>query len=187
MVWFTRLSNSTKSKNSIIALLPFTCLLPLLPLYIHIQAVNNRSTYCHCTGVSGSCGVQTCYERAPSIDDIGSKIHPKYQGSQKVEGPNGTLHIAGSPGRDPISDFPVYINDTPDLCLPNTEEGISGTRGRKCDPTSAGPNSCSTLCCNRGYEVVRYLLPQEKCKFEWCCRIVCTPLDPIVVVEYHCR
>jgi hypothetical protein len=151
------------------------------------NAVNNRSTYCRCTGLSGSCGVQTCYEKSPAIDDIGGKIHPKYQGSQKVEGNNGTLCIAGSPGRDPISDFPVYINDTPDLCLPNTEEGILGTEGRKCDPTSAGPNSCHALCCNRGFTEVRYLLPQEKCKFKWCCRIECTPLDPIEIVEYHCH
>ena len=131
--------------------------------------------------------MHTCYERAPPIEEIVSKLHPLYHGSQKVEEHNGTLCIAGSPDRRPIPGFPVHLNDTPDLCLPNTEEGISGTRGRKCDPTSTGPNRCSSLCCNRGFTPVRYLVPQEKCKFEWCCRIVCTPLDPIVVVEYHCH
>ena len=132
--------------------------------------------------------VQTCYEKAPAIEDIGSKLQPIYQGSQKVEGPNGTLHIAGSPEeRDPIRGFPVHLNDSPDLCTASVEKGILGTQGRKCDPTSQGSNSCTTLCCGRGFGEIRYEVPQEKCKFEWCCRIACTPLDPIEVVEYHCH
>lgn len=151
------------------------------------DACRNRSTYCRCTGLSGSCVVQTCYEKAPSIEEIGNKIGPIYSGSQKVEGRNGTLYIAGSPDRRPIEGLPVCLNDSPDLCTANLEEGILGTRGRKCDPLSQGSNSCNNLCCNRGFTVVRYMVPQEKCKFEWCCHIVCTPLPPIEIVEYHCN
>ena len=162
------------------------CPSPPPPPHIHLQAVNNRSLYCRCTGLSGSCVVQTCYEKSPAIEDIGSKLQPIYQGSQKVEGPNGTLHVAGSPDRNPIDGFPVYLNDSPDLCTANLEEGILGTEGRKCDPISEGANSCHNLCCNRGFKEIRYEVEQEKCKFEWCCRIVCTPLPPIEVVEYHC-
>lgn len=148
-------------------------------------AVDNRTTYCRCTGLSGSCVVQTCYKKAPSIDEIGSKLQPRYEGSQKVYGNNGSLFIEGTDHRNPIHNFPCYINDTPDLCRRSPEEGILGTSGRKCDPSSGGANGCNSLCCN-GYHQVTYEVQREKCKFVWCCRIECTPGEIEEVVEYRC-
>ena len=155
------------------------------PPSIILQAVNNRSTYCRCTGLSGSCVVQTCYEKAPSVDEIGAKIRNKYSGSQKVEKCENSLCITGNP-RPPINDFPVYVNNTPNLCVPSPEDGILGTRGRKCNPSGSGSDSCSTLCCNHGFDRVTYEVATETCKFVWCCRIECEASDPITVWEHRC-
>ena len=149
------------------------------------QAVNDRSTYCRCTGLCGSCVVQTCYERAPSIEDIGSKLFPRYPGSQKVHAYNGILYLTVSILREPIANFPCHINDTPDLCIPMPERGILGTSGRECDPLSSGSDSCGTLCCN-GYEQHRYQVQHQECKFVWCCRIECINTDIIQVAKYRC-
>ena len=149
-----------------------------------MQACNNRSTYCRCTGLSGSCIVQTCYEKAPAIPDIGSKLQPKYQGSQKVEGSKGDLHVESN-GREPIEGFPVYINDTPDLCSPSQDRGILGTSGRKCNPLSSGSDGCNSLCCN-GFHEIRYNVTQEDCRFVWCCRIECIPIGIVEITEYLC-
>ena len=129
--------------------------------------------------------MQTCYEKAPSVSAIGAKLRAKYENSQKVKGCNTTLCIAGHPDLTPINTLPVYITDTPDLCSPSLDNGILGTRGRVCDPTSTGSDSCNTLCCN-GFEQVRYSVPRESCRFVWCCRIECTDLEPEEVVEYRC-
>ncbi|CAI8050331.1 Protein Wnt-4 [Geodia barretti] len=144
------------------------------------EAVNKTSTYCRCTGLSGSCVVQTCYERAPSVDEIFSQLRRKYEGSQKVEKINNTLHIAGRPDKTPLPGFPVYLCDTPDLCE------IQDTRGRVCDPHSSGSDSCNNLCCGRGFEEVHYDIPNEKCRFVWCCRIMCTSLPPTPAILYRC-
>jgi hypothetical protein len=150
------------------------------------QAVNNRSTYCRCTGLSGSCVVQTCYERAPSVDEIGQKLRNKYSASQKVEMCENSLCIAGNQEILPISDFPVHVNNTPNLCLPSPENGILGTRGRVCKPSSSGTDSCSALCCNGGFERVHYEVPREECRFVWCCGIHCEQKEPVIITEYRC-
>lgn len=151
------------------------------------EAVDNRTTCCRCTGLSGSCVVQTCYERAPSADEIGNKIRVKYEGSQKVEKcNNNSLCLAGNPDLAPIPNFPVHLNVTPDLCAQSLPNGILGTVGRKCDPNGSGSNSCNNLCCGRGFEQVEYTVTNEECKFEWCCRIVCTAISTDTIREYRC-
>jgi hypothetical protein len=152
---------------------------------IGYEACDNRTLYCRCTGLSGSCVVKTCYMRAPEIVEIGEKLRSKYAGSQKVVAENGTLHIATSIDHSPISIFPCHIMDTPSLCDPDPENGILGTSGRKCYPTSSGPDSCANLCCN-GFREITYEVIKEKCRFQWCCRIVCDPLPPMEVTEYEC-
>ena len=119
------------------------------------------------------------------MEEIGCKLRAMYDSCQKVRGSNCSLHLYGHPDRTPINTLPVYINDTPDLCSPSLENGILGTRGRVCDPTSTGSDSCNTLCCN-GFEQVEYLVPRESCRFVWCCRIECTDLEPERVTEYRC-
>ena len=148
--------------------------------------MKNTSTYCRCTGLSGSCVVQTCYEKAPSMHDIGCKLRLLYDNAQKVRATNCALHLAGHPDRAPLEMFPVFKYNTPDLCVPSPENGILGTRGRVCNPSSAGSDSCSSLCCNNGFEQVQYYVPKETCRFVWCCRIECTELDPELVTEYRC-
>jgi hypothetical protein len=144
------------------------------------EAVNKASTYCRCTGLSGSCVVQTCYERAPLVNEIYSQLRQKYEGSQKVETKNNTLRIAGRPDKTPLPGFPVYLDDTLNLCE------IQDSGGRVCDPHSSGSDSCNNLCCGRGFEEVHYDIPNEKCRFVWCCRIVCTLLPPTPAILYRC-
>jgi hypothetical protein len=55
-----------------------------------------------------------------------------------------------------------------------------------CDPHSSGSDSCNNLCCGRGFEEVHYDIPNEKCRFVWCCRIVCISLPPTPAILYRC-
>lgn len=68
----------------------------------------------------------------------------------------------------------IFLNKSPNYCLEDRRRGIAGTRGRRCNRTSTGPDSCNLLCCGRGYNthVVRHVQRCE-CKFVWCCYVHC--------------
>lgn len=53
----------------------------------------------------------------------------------------------------------VHIQKSPNYCKEDSENGILGTEGRKCNSTSTGPDSCNKLCCGRGFITrVTYLM-----------------------------
>lgn len=45
----------------------------------------------------------------------------------------------------------VHIQKSPNYCKQDFENGVLGTEGRRCNSSSTGPDSCSKLCCGRGY------------------------------------
>lgn len=52
--------------------------------------------------------------------------------------------------------------------------GVLGTRGRLCNRGSFGLDGCRLLCCGRGYQTrVREVEEKCKCRFVWCCNVVC--------------
>lgn len=55
---------------------------------------------------------------------------------------------------------------------------VAGTVGRKCNRTTTGTGSCSSMCCGRGYNMVKeHRVQKYNCKFHWCCQVECQ--------EYH--
>lgn len=49
-----------------------------------------------------------------------------------------------------------------------------GTVGRKCNRTSTGSGSCSSMCCGRGYNMAKEHRDEKcYCKFLWCCQVKC--------------
>lgn len=49
-----------------------------------------------------------------------------------------------------------------------------GTTGRKCNRTGTGMGSCSTMCCGRGYNLIKERRIEKCfCKFHWCCEVKC--------------
>ena len=156
------------------------------PLPLSSQAVNHTLTYCRCIGLSGSCVLQSCYQRAPTISEIACKLRKKYDGSQKVVKLNSSLYLAGNPDITALPGFPVHLRNTPNLCIPSPEDNILGTRGRRCEPSGSGPDSCSSLCCNNGYESFTYEVTSETCRFVWCCTIECVQEEVITKTGYRC-
>lgn len=45
----------------------------------------------------------------------------------------------------------IHVSKSPNFCRYNPKKGILGTKGRECSKTSTGNDSCSILCCGRGY------------------------------------
>lgn len=51
---------------------------------------------------------------------------------------------------------------------------FTGTVGRKCNRTSTGTGSCSSMCCGRGYNMAKEHRDEKcYCKFLWCCQVKC--------------
>lgn len=62
-----------------------------------------------------------------------------------------------------------------------------GTHGRKCNRTSTGLDSCSILCCGRGYNTKKIVIHERcNCKFQWCCNVRCDTCKK-VIQEYTCK
>ncbi|KAJ8261697.1 hypothetical protein GJAV_G00157290 [Gymnothorax javanicus] len=119
------------------------------------QAVaKTMSTDCRCHGVSGSCAVKTCWRTLAPFERVGSFLKERYEAS--------------------VQDELVFLNKSPNYCVEDRRSGVAGTRGRRCNRASAGPDGCNLLCCGRGYNthVVRHAERCE-CKFVWCCYVRC--------------
>ncbi|GAA29308.2 protein Wnt-2b, partial [Clonorchis sinensis] len=63
----------------------------------------------------------------------------------------------------------VYLEESPNYCRHDSSIGHLGIAGRLCNASSIdAPNSCSRLCCDRGYETVQYETERNcNCKFFW--------------------
>lgn len=64
----------------------------------------------------------------------------------------------------------VYLQTSPSYCEKNLRLGSLGTQGRECHDA----NSCSVLCCDRGYETIVSTIEEDcDCQFHWCCEVRC--------------
>uniref|UniRef100_A0A3Q3MD58 Protein Wnt n=1 Tax=Labrus bergylta TaxID=56723 RepID=A0A3Q3MD58_9LABR len=128
------------------------------------QAIEQTmSTDCRCHGVSGSCAVKTCWKTMAPFERVGVYLKERYENSVQVSDP------------PPVDKQQlIFFNKSPNYCLEDRRRGVAGTRGRRCNRTSTGSDSCNLLCCGRGYNthVVRHVQRCE-CKFVWCCYVRC--------------
>ena len=82
------------------------------------------------------------------------------------------------PPRD-LSQELLYLQRSPNFCDKDASVGFPGTAGRRCerDPLAAGVDraeGCDSLCCGRGYNLVRANHTRRcQCSFLWCCQVKC--------------
>ncbi|XP_060075415.1 protein Wnt-16-like [Ylistrum balloti] len=145
---------------------------------------------CRCHGVSGSCAVQTCWKSLPDFHQIGEKLKTKYEWSVRIaRRARNRLRRRDKTKRNvPVeADNLVYVHRSPNYCRSNPKKGILGTRGRLCNKTVSGPESCDLLCCGRGYntQVLRHV-ERCHCKFIWCCDVQCKKCETLID-KYTCK
>ena len=90
----------------------------------------------------------------------------------KVE--NELVVAEGTYHAKPLRDNLVFLEESPDYCVPNSNTGSLGTTGRVCNKTSPGHGSCGVLCCGRGFNTIQVEEEYKcACKFNWCCYVKC--------------
>ncbi|XP_037616948.1 protein Wnt-16 [Sebastes umbrosus] len=137
--------------------------------------VRTMSTHCRCHGVSGSCAVKTCWKTVAAFERVGVYLKERYERSVQVSDRSKRKMRRKEPRRLPVDMHQlIFFNKSPNYCLEDRRRGIAGTRGRRCNRTSTGSDSCILLCCGRGYNthLVRHVQRCE-CKFIWCCYVRC--------------
>uniref|UniRef100_A0AC35EW13 Protein Wnt n=1 Tax=Panagrolaimus sp. PS1159 TaxID=55785 RepID=A0AC35EW13_9BILA len=141
----------------------------------------NTKAKCKCHGVSGSCNMKTCWMQLPTIRQVGEILEQKYRTARRIQiNARGNMQFESQPDkRNPMKKKRavtelVFLEDSPDYCRQDRQQGTVGTKDRICTKDPGAPNSCDILCCGRGYnsytEEVAY---KCKCKFQWCCEVVC--------------
>ncbi|XP_018322467.1 protein Wnt-1-like [Agrilus planipennis] len=132
---------------------------------------------CKCHGMSGSCSMRVCWRRLPPFRQVGEALYQRYEGASHVkfvQRRRKKLRAVSPDLKKPNKTDLVYLEDSPDYCERNDTMNILGTRGRICNRTSPGIDGCRLLCCGRGYQTrVREVEEKCKCKFVWCCNVVC--------------
>ncbi|ESP05295.1 hypothetical protein LOTGIDRAFT_152125 [Lottia gigantea] len=142
---------------------------------------------CKCHGVSGSCSVKICWRKMKSFRAIGSALKGRFDGASlvKMDRRRKRLKRTNKLQKRPTKKDLVYLNESPDFCEHNLENGSVGTRGRECNKTSYGLDGCRLMCCGRGYYT---LIKEEKddcdCKFYWCCRVECKKCTNVKEMHY---
>ncbi|XP_029969028.1 protein Wnt-16 [Salarias fasciatus] len=142
------------------------------------QAVERTmTTDCRCHGVSGSCAVKTCWRTMAAFERVGAYLKERYERSVQVAERSRRKSRRKEPRRLAAAADKhqlIFFNKSPNYCLEDRRRGVAGTRGRRCNRASPGPDGCNLLCCGRGYNthVVRHVQRCE-CKFVWCCYVRC--------------
>ncbi|KAK6172045.1 hypothetical protein SNE40_018009 [Patella caerulea] len=131
---------------------------------------------CKCHGLSGSCTLETCWLKMPVFREVGDRLKQKFDGGAKVISSNDGKHLIpeGETIKPPSREDLVYTEESPDFCKRNKKEGSLGTKGRSCDPNSMAVGGCDLLCCGRGFSRKQVTLHENcKCRFMWCCEVIC--------------
>ena len=143
-----------------------------------LQAVkSHRILRCRCHGISGSCGYKTCWETMAPFHVVGSYLRGKYHNGVFVtvdQNSNELMLADAKYAINPPRDVLVFLEDSPDYCVPNSITGSLGTTGRVCNKTTPGHGSCKVLCCGRGFNTIQIVEEYQcSCKFHWCCYVKC--------------
>ncbi|XP_072384879.1 protein Wnt-8a-like [Diabrotica undecimpunctata] len=158
---------------------------------------------CRCHGISGSCSLQTCWMQVAPFGEISKKLKELHKKSIRVthEDVQNSIVMGNSAREESVEEKEIpgtrnsliYMEQSPDYCLPNPSEGYMGTKGRMCSRNKANvtrleKNSCKNLCKKCGHRVKRLqkkVTRRCNCTFTWCCEVKC---DTCVetVNEYFC-
>ncbi|XP_018580255.1 protein Wnt-10a [Anoplophora glabripennis] len=158
---------------------------------------NNMQVKCKCHGMSGSCELKTCWRATPDIRVIGKILKDRYRSAILVDQTNlGKKSLRkfnvinqkkrrqqerlkqwtprkNKHKRDLSYDL-LYYQKSPNFCERDQNLDVQGTAGRFCNRTSSSSDSCSNLCCGRGYNLIKQKrIERCKCKFHWCCHVEC--------------
>lgn len=137
---------------------------------------------CKCHGVSGSCTTRTCWVSLPRFREIGHLLKERHSRAVQVEPVRASrlrqpsflrLKEAGGFQKPGDTDL-VYLEHSPSYCEEDVATGSTGTRGRLCNSSSTLTDSCSIMCCGRGFDAQHHTrVWQCECKFRWCCFVQC--------------
>ncbi|XP_013783194.2 protein Wnt-1-like [Limulus polyphemus] len=138
----------------------------------------NLEVLCKCHGVSGSCSVKVCWRRLKPFRFVGDWLSKRYDGATHVKTVQKRRKLRLRPFKNyikqPSKKDLVYFDESPDYCNRNDALGMLGTVGRLCNQSSYGVDGCRLMCCGRGYQtVLRHVEEKCKCKFKWCCKVLC--------------
>lgn len=136
--------------------------LSYLLLHCTLQLANDTAIVCRCHGPTGSCTLKTCFRKIFPFTANSNDVLLKYSGAVRVrmEGDGLTPNHPSVASLLP-TDI-VFTDDSPNYC--NRADGVLGTAGRECDPTTiSASNSCHLLCCQRGHHLRTDRVMEKKC------------------------
>ncbi|XP_041779303.1 protein Wnt-10a [Anopheles merus] len=97
---------------------------------------------------------------------------PRRQPREQQLAPVGN-RLGGSTNRK-LENALFYYQRSPNFCERDQISDIPGTIGRRCNRTSSGSEGCASMCCGRGYNLIREKrIDRCNCKFHWCCFVEC--------------
>lgn len=149
--------------------------------------------------MSGSCEYKTCWRSAPEFRVVGNALKERFRKAILVDQSNlgdgspsfveqnsfernrRSRYHKGKKKRKRIKkdqrDLSLdlwYYQKSPNFCKKDPTVDFPGTSGRICSLSSRGMDNCSSLCCGNGYTVLEQIRVEKcKCKFKWCCYVIC--------------
>uniref|UniRef100_A0A3B5Q6G3 Protein Wnt n=1 Tax=Xiphophorus maculatus TaxID=8083 RepID=A0A3B5Q6G3_XIPMA len=139
---------------------------------------DNMTRKCKCHGTSGSCQFKTCWYVSPEFRVVGSLLKEKFLSAIFVNSQNKNNGVFNprteNSARRSTGGELVYFEKSPDFCERDMSIDSPGTQGRICNKTSYSTDSCSSLCCGRGHNILRQTRSERcNCRFHWCCYVLC--------------